>query len=218
MAFYEGQGIPGLIALEKTLNHIPKNIPIILDSKRGDIGSTSAAYAAAMFDIWGADATTVNPYLGTDSLEPFLEYKDRGVFVLIRTSNPGSVDIQDLKIQTPRGTEPVYQQVARLCNQWNFNHNVGGVVGATYIPELQIIRTLCPDIPILIPGIGTQGGDLELTIRNGVNHQGRSAIITVSRQVIYASKGSDFATASRAIAEGLRQQINAVLEKMDLSW
>ena len=218
MAFYEAVGMEGLRALEQTLAAIPNDIPIILDAKRGDIGNTAQAYAMAMFDVWGADATTVNPYLGTDSLEPFLAYEDRGVLVLCRTSNPGSADFQALESTDGDGLRPLYQRVAFKANQWNSAGNVGLVVGATFPDELAEVRDLCPKMPILIPGIGAQGGDLETSVLNGTDDTGRHAIISVSRQVLYASSGTDFADAARRAAELLRAQINTTLEEMGSPW
>ena len=218
IAFYEAQGIPGLKALEQTLAAIPSGIPVILDAKRNDVGSTAQAYAKAMFEVWNADATTVNPYLGGDSLEPFMAYEDRGVIVLARTSNPGSADLQTMEVQTPRGPEPLYRHVAHQANQWNTKGNVGILVGATYPAELGEVRAICPQMPILVPGVGAQGGDLEESVRHGVDAQGRLAIISVSRQVIYASKGADYAQAARREAAALRDRINATLEGMGHPW
>jgi orotidine-5'-phosphate decarboxylase len=218
MAFYEAQGIPGLKALEKTLAAIPSNIPVILDGKRGDIGNTARAYAKAMFENWGADATTVHPYMGGDSLEPFLDYADKGVIILTRTSNPGGADLQGLEVESTAGRGPLYHQVAHMAQQLNTHGNVGLVVGATYPAELGEVRAICPEMPILVPGVGAQGGDLEASIRNGVDAQGRRAIINVSRGIIYASKGANFAEAARREAESMRARITATLQEMDRPW
>jgi len=209
LAFYEALGIEGLQALEKTVAHIPDTIPVIGDAKRGDIGSTARAYARALFDTFGFDAATVNPYLGYDSLEPFIEYRDRGVFVLCRTSNAGSAEFQALQLSQP--PIPLFEMVALRAREWNAHGNIGLVVGATYADELRRVRQLCPDMPLLIPGIGAQAGDLASTVRYGVDEKGERAIISSSRQVIYASKGDDFATAAREEAAKLRERINLFL-------
>jgi orotidine-5'-phosphate decarboxylase len=216
LAFYEALGIKGLRALEKTLAHIPRNIPIIGDAKRGDIASSSEAYARALFDNFGFDAVTVNPYLGYDSIAPFMAYSDKGVFILCKTSNSGAADFQDLKLaeEGAQGSgRPLYEIVAEKANVWNMQGNIGLVVGATYPEQLKRIRELCPELPLLIPGIGAQGGDIELVVRYGVDARGEKAIINSSRQIIYASKGKDFAEAARSEAAKLRDQINQILAK-----
>jgi orotidine-5'-phosphate decarboxylase len=209
-AFYEAMGIKGMEDLQTTIGHIPGHIPIIGDAKRGDIGNTAKAYARAIFDMFGCDAVTVSPYLGFDSVEPFLNYKDKGIFILCRTSNKGARDFQDIR---SAAGEPLYREVARKSGEWNVHGNIGLVVGATYPDELKEIRQLCPDMPLLIPGIGTQGGDLARVIQYGVDARGEKAVIAVSRQVIYASNGSDFAEAARRSAELLRAQIASLLAK-----
>jgi len=211
LAFYEALGIEGLKALEKTLAHVPPGIPVIGDAKRGDIASSSEAYARALFEGFGFDATTVNPYLGYDSLSPFIAYSDKGVFILCKTSNTGSTDFQDSLCSQPPTTNnslPLFELVALKASGWNTHGNIGLVIGATYPEELERIRQLCPDMPLLIPGIGTQGGDLAATVRFGVNSKGEKAIINCSRQVLYASKGNDYAQAARREAMKLRDQIN----------
>ena len=217
-AFYEAGGLEGLRALEETIAAVPDSIPVILDAKRGDVGNTSVAYAKAAFEVWGADAVTVSPYMGGDSIEPFLSYADRGVFVLTRTSNPGGADFEDLVLDAPDGSRPLYEHVARKAVEWNTRGNVGLVVGATAPEELARVRAIAPDLPILVPGIGVQGGDLTAAVRNGVDAAGRGIIVSVGRQVIYASSGRDFAQAARAEAEHLRDAINAELEAMGLGW
>ena len=209
LAFYEALGIEGLITLEKTIKHIPPDIPVIGDAKRGDIGSTAKAYAKALFDTFGFDAATVNPYLGFDSIEPFTSYEDKGVFILCRTSNPGALDFQDL---CSTDGFPVYEMVARKAKEWNVHGNIGLVVGATYPEELKKIRSICPEMPLLIPGIGAQGGDLASAVNCGVDAQGEKAIISVSRQILYASREKDFAQAARSVAEKIRNQINSCLK------
>ena len=205
LAFYEALGIDGHKLLQKTIEHIPSHIPIIGDAKRGDIGNTAKAYAEALFVTFGFDAATVSPYLGFDSVEPFAAYRDKGVFILCRTSNPGAVDFQDLV--DARGT-PLYETVARKAQEWDVHGNIGLVVGATYPEELKRIRELCPKMLMLIPGIGAQGGDLASAVKYGADTRGEKAIIAVSRQVLYASRGGDFAEAARRSAQELRDRIN----------
>jgi orotidine-5'-phosphate decarboxylase len=208
LAFYEALDTEGLDALKRTVKQVPDYIPVIGDAKRGDIGNTARAYARAIFDNLGFDAATVNPYLGFDSVEPFIAYEDKGVFVLCRTSNPGAVDFQSLRCETGQGWLPLYEIVAMKARQWDTHGNIGLVVGATYPEELKQIRSSHPAIPILIPGIGAQGGDLASAVRYGVDGKGERAIITSSRQIIYASPGKDFAPAARKVAAELREQIN----------
>ena len=214
-AFYEALGTAGLTALKETRRHIPSHIPVIADAKRGDVGNTSLFYARAIFDTFGFDAVTVNPYLGRDSLEPFLAYRDKGVLVLCRTSNPGAVDFQSLLCSNgdQGGSRPLYQVVAQRSREWNGYGNVGLVVGATYPKELKEVREICPDMPILIPGVGAQSGDLEAAVRNGVDALGGGIIINSSRQIIYASRNEDYAAAARAAALRLREAINSFRPK-----
>jgi len=211
LAFYEALGIKGLRALEKIIDHVHKGIPVIGDAKRGDIASSSEAYARALFETLGFDAATVNPYLGHDSVAPFMAYADKGVFILCKTSNAGSADFQEILYAEPgsaAGTRPLFEMVAQKAKEWNTRGNVGLVVGATYPQQLKRVRELCPELPLLIPGIGTQGGDLEAVVRYGVDTNGEKAIINCSRQVIYASKGKDYPQAARREALRLREQIN----------
>ncbi len=210
-AFYEAMGKEGMDALRQTIRHIPSNILIIGDAKRGDIGNTAKAYAKAIFSDLNCDATTVSPYLGFDSLEPFIQYRDKGIFILCRTSNAGAVDFQSLQCQIDNSHRPLFEIVALKASQWNKYGNIGLVVGATYPEELKLIRQNHPDLPLLIPGIGAQGGDLALTISYGVDAQGEKAIINSSRQIIYASRGKDFAEAARRAASTMRDQINDLL-------
>lgn len=212
-AFYEAQGIPGLEALLKTRECIPSHIPVIADVKRGDVGNTASLYARAVFETFGFDAATVSPYLGFDALEPFLAYRDKGVVVVCKTSNPGSGDFQDLLCQWPEEgiPRPLYQVVAEKAREWNTHGNVGLVVGATYPEELRQVREICPDMVILIPGVGTQGGDLAASVRYGVDARGQRAIINISRQVLYASRGKDYPEAARQAAQSLRDRIRSVL-------
>ena len=209
IAFYEALGNEGLDALKQTVRYVPDDIPVIVDAKRGDIRNTAKAYAKAIFDNFNFDATTVNPYLGFDAVEPFLRYSDKGIFILCRTSNAGAADFQSLLCQTEEhGYRPLFEIVALEASQWNLHGNIGLVVGATYPEELKLIRNSHPDIPLLIPGIGAQGGDLAATIRYGVNTEGGGAIINSSRGIIYASPGKDFTQAARRAARALRDRIN----------
>jgi len=195
-------------ALQRLIAHIHAvhpGIPVILDAKRGDIGSTAQHYAAEAFDRYRADAVTANPYLGRDAIQPFLDRADKGVIVLCRTSNPGARDLQDLDV----GGKPLYQHVAQLvAREWNGNGNCALVVGATYPAELAAVRALIGEMPILVPGIGAQGGDVAAVIRNGKNAHGAGLIISSSRAILYASGGADFADVARAEARKLRDEIN----------
>ena len=205
MAFYEVFGKDGFKLLEKTIEYIPKDIVVILDGKRNDIGNTARKYAKSLFEGFGADATTVNPYLGKDGIEPFLEYKNKCSFVLCRTSNPSAVDFQDLVVSKT----PIYQRVASKIKRWNIYGNCGAVVGATYPNELRIIRDILGEnIPLLIPGIGKQGGDVEKTVKYGTNKEGEMAIINSSRGIIFAGNDENFSEASRTIATLLNNKIS----------
>ena len=212
LAFYEAQGEKGLEALYRTVRHIPKHIPVIGDAKRGDIGNTSEAYAKALFDALGLDAATINPYLGFDAVEPFLKNREKFAFILCRTSNKGAGDFQSLPCQYEGKTLPLYRVVALKASQWNKQGNAGLVVGATYPEELKIIRQAHPDMVFLIPGVGTQGGDLKLAVEYGIDKNRRGIVINSSRQIIYASRGPDFAKAARAVCQTLRDEINHILE------
>lgn len=211
LAFYEALGNEGLDALRSTTKYIPADIPVIGDAKRGDIGNTAKAYAWAIFKGFGFDAATVNPYLGFDSIDPFIQYRDKGVFILCRTSNTGAVDFQALRCEAEGSFSPLFELVARKAEQWNIHGNIGLVVGATYPEELRLIRQRHPDIPLLIPGIGAQGGALGSTVRYGVDSNGEKAIINSSRQIIYASRENDFAKTARQAAAALRDEINHYL-------
>jgi uridine monophosphate synthetase len=194
-AFYESAGPDGLADLQRTIAHIhaTTNVPVILDGKRGDIGSTAAAYARAAFEVWGADALTVNPYLGHDSVSPFTSYPDRGVFLLCHTSNPGATDLQTLL----SGGRPLYEIVAAKARGWG----TGLVVGATYPGALVRVRALAPEAWILLPGVGAQGGDLEAALSAGLRPDGLGVIVNSSRGIIYAGN-------PRQVALDLREQIN----------
>jgi orotidine-5'-phosphate decarboxylase len=196
-------------ALERLIAHIHTNypdVPVILDAKRGDIGSTAQQYATEIFDRFGADAATVNPYLGHDSLKPFLDRREKGVVVLCHTSNPGARDLQELDV----GGRPLYQHVADIVSrQWNEHGNCALVVGATYPKELADVRAIVgDDVPLLIPGVGAQGGDVAAVVENGRNSRGDGLMISSSRAILYASTGDDFAAAARAATLALRDEIN----------
>ena len=210
LGFYTAYGPAGIRALAETRQLIPPHIPVLLDAKVNDIGHTAAAYAAGYFDAFGFDAVTANPYLGEDTLRPFLERRDRGVFILCRTSNPGSGDLQELPVVGEGdATAPLYEVVAHRVAAWNARYGTcGAVVGATYPRELAAVRAVLPDVPILVPGVGTQGGELERTVRAGVDADGFGMLVNASRGVTYASSGDDFADAARRVALELRDAIN----------
>jgi orotidine-5'-phosphate decarboxylase len=181
------------------------DIPVILDSKRGDIGSTAQHYAAEAFDRYGADAVTVNPYLGRDSVQPFLDRADKGVVVLCRTSNPGAGDLQDMVI----GGRPLYQHVAeKIARDWNENDNCALVVGATWPDQLREVRGIVGDVPFLVPGIGAQGGDVQAVVSNARTRDGTGLVVSSSRAILYASAGDDYAEAAAHAARTLRDEIN----------
>lgn len=208
LAFYEAQGQSGWETIEKTIACIPDHVLTIADGKRGDIGNTAGLYARSVFDQMGFDSCTVNPYMGEDSVRPFLSSAKHGVFVLALTSNPGALDFQYLRINR----KPLYQHVVQRVASWNSRNNCGLVVGATRPDELLRIRSLTPDMPFLIPGVGTQGGSLEMAVRHGCTANGDMAIINVGRSVVYASSGRDFAQAARSAALVLRNEINLLRE------
>ncbi|HEX9131297.1 MAG TPA: orotidine-5'-phosphate decarboxylase [Ktedonobacteraceae bacterium] len=211
LAFFEVLGPEGMSVFQEVLQAIPGHIPVIVDAKRGDLGNTARNYAAAVFDVYACDAVTVNPYLGYDSVVPFLAYHEKGVILLCRTSNPSARDFQDLMVDSEDGDiRPLYEVVAQRVHSWNKVGNCGLVVGATYPQELRTIRSMCPDMPILIPGVGAQGGDLEASVVAGADAFGEKAIIAVSRAVLFAGKGADFATCAANEARVLRNRINEV--------
>jgi orotidine-5'-phosphate decarboxylase len=184
-------------------------IPIVLDAKRGDIGATAEQYAREAFERYGADAVTVNPYMGFDSIAPYLEWKDRGVIILCRTSNPGGSDLQFLNADG----KPIYQHVAQLvADKWNTNGQCGLVVGATFPDELAQVRRIVGDMPLLVPGIGAQGGDIQATVNAGRTANGTGMMINSSRAILYAKRdektGEDFAQAARRVALETRDTIN----------
>lgn len=200
-AFFEALGPLGDEALHALVEHMPPGLPVILDGKRNDIGNTAARYAFAAFEELGADAVTVTPYLGRDTVEPFAVYEDKGVFLLARTSNASAGDFQDLSVSSPGATggkEKLYQAVARKSMEWNKEfHNLGLVAGATYPDELAQLRAICGDgVPLLIPGVGAQGADAATSLAKGGDHSGRFAVVNVGRAILQASKGEDWQEAA----------------------
>jgi orotidine 5'-phosphate decarboxylase subfamily 2 len=198
-AFFEALGTDGLARLSEVIQHVPDDRLLILDAKRGDMGSTAEAYAAAVFEILQADAVTVNPYLGHDAVAPFLADPERGAFVLCHTSNPGALDFQTLEV----AGEALYLVVARAAGRWNTQRNVGLVVGATYPAAVAAVRAVAPELPFLLPGVGTQGGDLAASVAAGLDAQGAGLVVNVSRALMEAPDPA-------AAARRLRDDINAV--------
>jgi orotidine-5'-phosphate decarboxylase len=197
-----------LAALIAHIHERHPGVPVILDAKRGDVGTTAERYAVEAFERYGADAVTVNPYLGPESLQPFLRRADRGTLVLCRTSNPESAWLQDFPAE-----DPAYLRIARAAATWNAAGNVLLVAGATYPDELRRIRSVVGEMTLLVPGVGTQGGEVDAVVRAGLNKTGVGLIINASRSVLYASSGDDFADAARAAALRLRDEINAVRDR-----
>lgn len=201
-----------------TIRYIRANAPhafIILDAKRGDIGATAEQYALEAFARYDADAVTANPYMGGDTLQPYLKHPDRGAIILCRTSNPGSGELQDLQVSTPEGPRKIYELVAQRCaSEWNSLGNTALVVGATYPEELARIRSLVGNLPLLVPGIGAQGGDLEAVLQNGLTDSKTGLLINSSRAIIYASKGEDFAKAAGDAARDLCEEINRLRTRL----
>jgi orotidine-5'-phosphate decarboxylase len=206
LGFFEALGLAGQKSLRAVLEILPPDIPVLVDAKRGDTPQTMQAYARALFDDLRADAVTVNPYMGADSLEPFFDYPDRGVFVLCKTSNPGAGEIQDLIVE---GDEPLFVRVARRATVWDKHGTLGLVVGATYPADVARVRQIAPKAPILLPGVGAQAGDLERSVQAGIDAVGGGAIVNASRSILYASSGSDWQAAARTEADRLRAAINA---------
>ncbi len=206
-AFFESRGPDGVEELWALIAAIPDDVPVLLDAKRGDVGHSSEHYARAVFEQLGAHGVTVSPYLGRDAVEPFLAYEDRHSFVLCRTSNAGAGDFQDLPVG--EGGRPLYLQVAATASAWNEHGNVGLVVGATYPGEAREVRALCPDMLLLMPGVGAQAGDLEAAVQAAVDAESGGILVNASRGVLYAGTGGDYASAARAEAARLRDAINA---------
>ncbi|MCL2474710.1 MAG: orotidine-5'-phosphate decarboxylase [Chloroflexi bacterium] len=205
LAFFEALGDNGITILKDVLKSIPEYIVTIADAKRGDIGNTATAYAKALYDDLGFDCVTLSPYMGYDSIEPFIKYHNKGVFLLCRTSNSGAADFQQLKIQDGRF---LYEVVAQKASEWNTAGNIGLVVGATAPDELKIIRNMCSDMILLVPGVGAQGGDIEKTVRMAIDKNSQGVVINSSRQIIYASKEENFAQKAAMAAKALRDEIN----------
>lgn len=204
-AFYEAEGDAGWRALGETLHCIPPTIISIGDMKRGDIGNSSERYATAFLQKLKFDAVTLSPYMGKDSLDPFLQSAEQCAFILAVTSNPGARDFQHLKV----GKKNLYEKVVETAMKWNAKENVGFVVGATRPNELKMVRKRAPSVPLLIPGVGSQGGSIEMAVRYGCDRNGFMAIINASRSILYASSGENFADAAREEAIKLREEINA---------
>lgn len=215
LAFFEALGLDGWHGLRRTLDGLPKDVVSIGDAKRGDIGSTAEAYAKALYEVWGFDAVTVSPLLGPDTLEPFLAYKDRGIFALCKTSNPGSGTLQDLPVPYEGGTVPLYELIARQMAALDGSERAGAggqvglVVGATYPAQLREIRAAAPTLPFLVPGIGAQQGDVRAAVEAGLDADGRGIVVNASRGVTYASRGADWQSAARAAAVSLHQRLEA---------
>ena len=186
------------------------DVPVILDAKRGDIGSTAHHYVSEAFDRYQADAVTVNPYLGRDAVQPFLDHAEKGVIILCHTSNPGAADLQDLRVSDGGNAPlPLYQHLARtIAQEWNAHGNCILVTGATWPEQLREVRLLVGDMPLLVPGIGAQGGDVEAVVRHGRTTTGDGLLVSSSRAILYASSGEDFAQAARAATAELRETIN----------
>jgi orotidine-5'-phosphate decarboxylase len=210
-AFFESRGPEGVEELRVLIAGIPDGVPVLLDAKRGDVGHTAEHYARAVFEVLGADAVTVNPYLGRDAVAPFLAYAERHSFVLCRTSNAGAGDLQDLVVAAPEGGagRPLYLAVAALANAWNTRGNVGLVVGATYPDEAREVRALCPDLLVLMPGVGAQEGALGAAVAAAQDAAAGGLLVNASRSVLYAGDGAGFAGAARREAQRLRDAINA---------
>ena len=198
--------------LERLMEHIRRvapQVPVILDAKRGDIGSTAEQYALEAFERYGADAVTLSPFMGFDSVQPYLKYQGKGAFLLCRTSNPGGDDLQNQRLASVEGTPLLYEHVARLAQgPWNLNGQLGLVVGATYPNEIERVRQIAPRVPLLIPGVGAQGGDAQATVKAGWRADA-DIIVNSSRAILYASSGADFEQAARRVAE----QTRATLEQ-----
>ena len=221
LAYYEAMGIEGLKILENTIQHIRDVAPdhvIVGDGKRGDISTTATAYATAMFEMWDVDIATIYAYQGSDSVEPFLQYPGRGVYIVCRTSNPSSRDIQDLVVDGTDGQTQVFDRVAEMADRWAGSENVGLVVGATFPDDLRTLRSRHPAPHFLIPGVGAQGGDAEETARAGANEHNGGFLVNSSRGIIYASSNpEDFDIQAHEAALLLKNQLNDALKPNGLS-
>ncbi len=205
-AFFEAEGAKGWRALEKLMDNMPPNVLTIADAKRADIGNSSQKYAEAILQRLNFDAVTVSPYMGQDSVAPFLQWPEKGAFVLGLTSNPGAKHFQHLQIHE----RPLYKKVAKEVVKWNTNGNCGLVVGATHEQDLGAVRSIAPGLPFLIPGVGAQGGSLSAAVKHGTDCNGGLAVINASRSIIYKSGNSDFAETAKTEAEALHQEINRI--------
>jgi orotidine-5'-phosphate decarboxylase len=210
LAFYEALGERSWRALRRTLAAIPPEVITIGDAKRGDIGNSAAMYARVLLEDLRFAATTVSPYMGDDAVAPFIARREQGAFILALTSNPGAHTFQYLPVRR----RPLYEHVVAKAMSWNTLHNCGLVVGATHPRELRRIRSMAPGMPILIPGVGTQGGDLESSVRYGCDGHGELAVINVGRRVLYASGGKDFASRARVETLALRDAIRRARDRM----
>ena len=208
-AFYEAEGERGWSAMRQTVSELPASVISIADAKRGDIGNSSEQYARIFVEEFKFDSITVNPYMGKDSVEPFLRSPEQCAFILALTSNPGSKDFQRLKV----GKKFLYEKIVETAMKWSVKKNIGFVAGATKPKELRSIRKLAPTAPLLIPGIGTQGGSVKEAVQYGCDKNGEMAIINVSRSILYASGGDDFAESARNEAIKIRDEINFWREK-----
>jgi orotidine-5'-phosphate decarboxylase len=226
LAFFEALGEDGYRGLRRTMDGLPKDVVSIGDAKRGDIGSTAVAYAKALYEVWGFDVATVSPLLGPDTLQPYLQYRDRGILVLSKTSNPGSGTLQDLPVPWTDGqgadrTVPLYELIARQMAALDADPGAEGgagqlglVVGATYPAQLREIRAAAPALPFLVPGIGAQQGDVYAAVEAGLDAAGRGIVVNASRGVTYASKGSDWQSAARSAALALHERLEAARQEV----
>ena len=213
LAFFEALGEDGYRGLRRTVDGLPKDVVSIGDAKRGDIGSTAEAYARALYEVWGFDVVTVSPLLGPDTLQPFLAYRDRGIFALCKTSNPGSGAFQDLSVERGGVSMPLYEAIAHEMNdlaRGDAAGQIGLVVGATYPEQLARVRRIVPDLPILVPGVGAQQADVRAAVAAGLDARGAGIVVNASRGVIYASNGPDWQTAAREAAQALHADLEAV--------
>ena len=214
LAFYEALGLPGIKAMAETAKYIQDTAPgavVIADCKRADIGPVAAAYARAMFEVWGFDAATIVAYMGADTVEPWLQYPDRGIYIVCRSSNAGAKDLQDLRVRQGDHERRVFEWVADASSRWGMaGQNVGIVVGATYPEEMTTLRSAHPDLPFLIPGVGAQGGDVATTVQAGRTVNGAGMMINSSRAILYAKTLGEesYAHAARRVALETRDAIN----------
>ena len=203
-AFYGALGASGFATLQRTIKHVPDHVPVIIDAKVGDIGNTAEQYAHKFFDVLSADALTVTPYMGTDAITPFTAYRDRTTFLVCLTSNPGADDFEKQHM----GNRPLYEHVIAKAHKWNDNANIGLVIGGTQPEHFASVRSLAPNMPFLIPGIGAQGGDIASAVRNGQDAAGAGILVNSSRGILYASSSDDYAQAARRATLALRDALN----------